>query len=112
MNVEDRLRTEREIAVAAVKGLVQAGYQISVFDGEEVVNAPSNDADSILGDMFSTDIDQLEVFNAGDHVNRAGWVLFVYGNDGWDVICDHTTNLEGPLKNADELANKYAEQFI
>lgn len=112
MNVEKRLRIEREIATAAVKGLVQAGYQISVFDGEEIVNSPSNDVDSIMEDMFSTDIDQLEVYRVDDYDNRAGWVLFVYGNDGWDVMCDHTTNLEPALKDADELAEKYAEECV
>lgn len=107
MNLDNRLRIEREIANAAVNGLLRAGYEISVFDGEEVVNSPVNDAELIIADMFSTDIERLEVYRAGDYERRVGWVLFVYGNDGWDVICDYTTNLEPALKEADLLAEKY-----
>ena len=29
----------------------------------------------------------------GDY-ERLGWVKLVYGNDGWDVICDYTVPLE------------------
>ena len=27
-------------------------------------------------------------------VSERCWVWFVYGNDGWDVVCDYTINLE------------------
>lgn len=36
-----------------------------------------------------------------------GWVRFVYGNDGHDVISDYTTNLESVL----EPINAYAESL-
>jgi hypothetical protein len=34
-----------------------------------------------------------------------GWVFFVLGNDGWDVICDYTTNLGPVLAGANALAD-------
>jgi len=39
--------------------------------------------------------------------NERGWILFVMGNDGYDVIADYTTNIEkymAPIM-------KYAETF-
>jgi len=34
-----------------------------------------------------------------------GWVRFVMGNDGYDVINDYTTNLEKVLKRANQVAD-------
>jgi hypothetical protein len=42
-----------------------------------------------------------------DDRDAHGWVRFVYGNDGWDVVSDYTTNLEPHMKNADKLADYY-----
>jgi hypothetical protein len=35
-----------------------------------------------------------------------GWVRFIYGNDGWDVINDYTTNLEPVIAGVNALAEK------
>ena len=39
-----------------------------------------------------------------------GWVWFVYGNDGYDVISDYTANekIEALMVNVNKLADKYA----
>ena len=51
--------------------------------------------------MFSTDEDTLvlHVKESGDEYSlkiykRIGWAQFTYGNDGYDVLSDHTANLE------------------
>jgi hypothetical protein len=36
-----------------------------------------------------------------------GWVRFIYGNGGWDVINDYTTNLEPWMTNVDAIADQY-----
>lgn len=41
---------------------------------------------------------------------RIGWVRMIYGNDGWDVMADYTTNLEDVLTDANKLADKLEEQ--
>lgn len=93
MNVEKRQRIERRIAREAIKGLLAEGYKISVFDGEETVLTKSVDPAAIEKAMFSTDEDQFHVERDGGEKPETGWVLFVYGNDGWDVIADNTVNL-------------------
>lgn len=110
MNVEKRQRVERRIAREAIKGLLAEGYKISVFDGEETVLTKSVDPAAIEKAMFSTDEDQFHVERDGGDKPETGWVLFVYGNDGWDVIADNTVNLEPALKGATELADKIADE--
>jgi len=41
----------------------------------------------------------------------SGWVYFVYGNDGWDVVSDYTTNLEAVLKGSGELAERLEAEY-
>nr|AGH89371.1 hypothetical protein [uncultured bacterium] len=108
MKVEQRQLIERAIAREAIKGLIADDFKISVFDGEQTTLKNSTDAAAIEAAMFTTDEDQLHV--AHQHVDESGWVLFIYGNDGHDVIADHTTNLEASLKSASELADKIAEE--
>ncbi|EGJ6041353.1 hypothetical protein OR449_002329 [Salmonella enterica subsp. enterica serovar Montevideo] len=105
MNVETRQRIERRIAQAAAKGLIAAGYKVAVFDGEEVALQATDNVRAVVGAMFSTDEDYLFVHPA-DGGERIGWVRFIYGNDGWDVINDYTTNLEDCLQAANELADE------
>lgn len=102
MNVKTRQKIERNIARSAVKALIADGYTVDVFDGEETVLRASTSIKAIMAAMFTTDEDQLTA-NKGD---VTGWIHFVYGNDGWDVISDYTTNLEAVLRSTNELADK------
>lgn len=108
MKVEQRQMIERAIAREAIKGLLADDFKISVFDGEQTTLKDSTDAAAIEAAMFTTDEDQLHV--AHQHVDEKGWVLFIYGNDGHDVIADNTVNIEPSLKGATELADKLAEE--
>lgn len=92
---------ERLIARQCIADLLAAGFVVSVNDGEETTLAKSTDATAIVGAMFTTDEDWLYLRDTrfpdapeGHHA----WVRFVYGNSGWDVISDYTTNLEDALK--------------
>jgi hypothetical protein len=106
MSVKMRQHVERDIATATIKGLLDAGYNVSVFDGEETTVKRSTDAALILAAMFTTDEDYLYAGCAKTcHEDRRhGWVRFIYGNDGWDVINDYTVNLEQALTAAHERA--------
>jgi hypothetical protein len=44
-----------------------------------------------------------------NRINSIGWVYCVFGNDGWDVISDYTTNLDdlGLMKEAEKISNDY-----
>jgi hypothetical protein len=56
---------------------------------------------------METDDDRLFVYKVDGPKGRRdwfGWVFFVYGNDGYDVISDYTTNLESSLTATNKLA--------
>ena len=106
MTVAMRQRVERRIARRVVKDALAAGFSLNVNNGGDTneLSLPSVKSKEILGAMFATDEEHLIFYKEGKGV---GWVWFVYGNDGWDVVCDYTTNLESVMKGADELAEKY-----
>jgi hypothetical protein len=110
-----RQKTERAIARRAIADLLAAGYKLSVdnTEGDDAGVADfenlSTDAAEIFGRMFQTDEDYLFVWDAkkkrakwqaGGHT---GWIRFIYGNDGFDVISDYTTNLESVLGATHEM---------
>ena len=114
MNVDQRQRIEQEIARAAATGLIEAGYSISVFDSEEIVLKRSTNVERIVEAMFSTDEAMFstdeDYFYAyrPEETERAGYVHFVYGNEGWNVISDNSLSLEPALEAATALSESYA----
>ena len=105
---------EKIIAKRCINDLLKAGYSISVNDGEETTLRRSTDRKAIFAAMDTTDEDWLCVHKVdqpvapGDDDTRQsfGWVRFIYGNDGWDVIDDYTTNLGSVMAGVDALAEK------
>lgn len=102
--VAKRIRIETRIAKSAIAELLSAGYTLGVYDGEETTIKQSTDKQAVLDALQTTDDDYLLVYKAGES-KRCGWVRFVYGNDGWDVISDYTVNLEDALTETNKLAD-------
>lgn len=96
---------EREIIDVLLTDLLAAGFRVSVDDGEALPVKKSTDKAKIMAELGSTGSDHLLVFDGGTCI---GWFLLVYGNDGWNVISDYTTNLEQHHKRADALAEHYS----
>ncbi len=97
-----RRYVERKIAARCISELLDAGFEITVNDGEEDTVEFSKNPAEIIGAMFTTDEDYLIVSDqTGLH---KGWVRFIYGNDGPDVIADYTTSLESSLMRTNALA--------
>ena len=108
--LRERIRIEKEIATQFVKDAIAAGYWLALDNGgDELEVKPTGNTDVILAAMFEVDDEHLYVYPAGKvkDEDSIGWVYFVYGNDGWDVINDYTTNLEPIMAGADALAEKY-----
>ena len=108
--LRNRIRIEEQIVERCIADLLAAGYSLGVHDGEEITIHHSQDAAAVKAAMFTTDEVRLFVYKTDGPQGKRdwfGWVFFVYGNDGWDVINDHTCNLEDALKGVDE----YAETF-
>jgi hypothetical protein len=105
-HVARRIKIERSIARRCVRDLLKAGYSIKVDSGDEVT-AAMTDERAIAGAMMLTDEDWLLVHSLDGAI--VGWVRFIYGSDGWDVINDYSTNLETCLTGTHALAERYAE---
>lgn len=104
--VQKRIRIERRIVKMAVKCLITAGYALSLDNGGDTYEIKdSTDRKAVLSLMMETDDEHLYAKKDG----KSAAVYFVYGNDGYDVICDYNTSLEAVMKPANDLAEKIAD---
>jgi len=101
---------EKMIAERCIHDLLAAGYSLSVYDGEETTLRRCTRPTVILAAMATTDEDYLLVHPLGANKPRIGWVRFIYGNAGWEVINDYTTNLETVLAGTNALADQLADE--
>lgn len=85
-----RVTAEKRMCTALVKACLDRGYLVSVHDGEEWAVKKSTDKAVILAELFSTDQDEIVIRTTDG--TRAGWFQLTYGNDGYDVVGDHTDN--------------------
>lgn len=103
----ERMRIEKEIVLKAVKDALDKGYLISIDNGgEDFELAHSADFKEIKKSLFLTDEERIYIEQKLPSISM-GWIYCVYGNDGYDVISDYTTNLEELLKGAHAIAAKY-----
>lgn len=114
--VTKRQKIERAIAGRAVTALLDAGYHIAVAMGDERPEKTTRSKKTIMAQLGECDEDRILVYkpdnlppdNATGREHPAnGWIFLVYGNSGWDVICDYTNNLEAVLQET----NDYAESL-
>ena len=93
----------------AVHELLYQGFTLSVdYGGDDFEFDWSRDAEAVIAELMNTDEDRL-LARAGDTIK--GWIHFVYGNDGYDVICDMTVSLEPYLPDTLALAETYSEIY-
>lgn len=102
--IKARQRVERTIARRVVKDAIAAGYEMTINNGGDgnEIEWTSNFKD-IVKAMFATDEESLFLRKNG----RMGWVRFIYGNDGWDVVNNYTYNIKEVMEGANKLAEKY-----
>lgn len=109
--IRKRHNVECRIVRRTVRDLIAAGYQLAVNDGgDELACKRTGKSKALMAALINTDEDYLIVYRADASSktgwSRTGWVRFVYGNDGWDVICDYTTNLDPLLQGICDWADK------
>jgi hypothetical protein len=104
----DRHEMEAAIVRNAVYELLDHGFLLCVDNGgDDYEINRSDDGEAVLAELMNTDDDRLIAIRA-DKI--FGWVHFVYGNDGYDVICDMTISLEPYLLETEALAKTLEEQ--
>lgn len=99
-----RINIERDVVLMTVSALLSAGYAVGTDQAGE--QDPAEHAcmgliAPIKAELMDVDSERVYVFPVSDDGkigDAIGWVYFVYGNDGYDVISDYTTNLEDVLK--------------
>ena len=102
-NNKQRMHMEQAIVRKTIEVMVDAGYWLRVHDGEDWANDPTQNVDTTFAAMFACDEEKLYVLKDFEGERKPiGWVFFVYGNSGYDVVCDNTTNLEELMTKVDE----------
>ena len=130
--VRKRQAVEKRIVRQLLKDAIAAGYTCSVsyergWDVQSQERADSREqmcqevspcigsvkVSEIIEHAFAVDECHLFFHDPGEPAltedgnnNSYRYVYLVFGNDGWDVVCDYTTNLEDTLTNANALADK------
>jgi hypothetical protein len=100
---------EERIVRNAVHELLDHGFTLSVDNGGDDYEIDrSVDAEAVIAELMNTDEDRL-LARTGDVIK--GWVHFVYGNAGHDVICDMTVSLEPYLPDTVAVAEGYSEIY-
>jgi hypothetical protein len=98
---------ERTIVTAVVEDALAAGYALQ----EDEDGITTQDKQDILELLFNLDDAYVHIISIenqdGDIVtNSVGWVRFVFGNDGWDVISDYSLNIEPLIQRALDMGDK------
>lgn len=109
-DVLKRQNIEYAILRRFVIDAIKAGYSIDVDNGgDEPDLAGSTSVKAVLKAAMETDDEHLILHKDG---KRIGWVYFVYGNDGWDVINDYVDNpaMDALMAGALALAERYEER--
>ena len=101
-----RIACEQRIVTRAIDAMLQAGYLLCTNDGDSLrPETPTADRAAIMAEIMEVDDEYLMVYARAHNGTAEGWIRFVYGNDGYDVISDYTTNLEAQLSPV----NAYAD---
>jgi len=110
MKLDTRQMIEKKIFSRVVKTALEKGYTLSLFDTEDYPVKESSKYTEIMKEFYATDEEYLILHDKG---KKVGWIWFIYGNDGYDVISDYTANeiTEDVIKPANELADKLANQY-
>jgi len=88
--IRRRQKIERRIVTRVVTDALKQGYFLAVDDGGETYAITgSTSLLDVMATLLNTDEDYLII---SDAQRRVGWVRFVYGNEGWTVICDYSAN--------------------
>jgi hypothetical protein len=97
---------ETQVLTTLIDGLIEEGYRITVSYGEGDYGArKSANRDEILASMWACDEEWLHVTKDNKYV---GQVFLIYGECGYDVICDNSISLQDTkgMKAADALVDQ------
>ena len=86
-----KVEMEAKIVVSCVYELLEHGFLLSVDNGgDDYEINRSSDGEAVFAKLMKKPEERLIAIKDD---NLFGWVHFVYGNSGYDVICDMTVSL-------------------
>lgn len=105
------IELETRIARKVVKALLAAGYQVGVWDEEDVLLPiqAHNTAANIMTVLMQSDENTLRTFKAEvqSGAPRSSFVRLIWGNVA-DVISDYGMSLADVLKPVEDYTDRYA----
>lgn len=110
--VRCRQAVERAVIKAFVTTALAKGAFVSVYNDNSASDdslelEKSDNLDKIMDAIMSSDEDVLVLYKSPDDGKGFGWVRCIYGNEGWDVISDYTTNLDIYMFDANAVAHDF-----
>ena len=97
----DRMLVERAIVRHLVDEILGKGYRIAVTNGDDEY-PPTSDRDTLLDDLYVADEERIYIVDSSNNTNL-GWIYLVYGNDGYDVIANHTVDISPIINTTNNL---------
>lgn len=110
MTVQQRQDIERKIVEAVIDQLLESGFYININNGGDAdeFRIPTADKKRIMDTLFATNAETIWASQPGTD-KAFGFVEFVYGNDGWDVIANYSTRLELYLTKAQKISDGWID---
>jgi hypothetical protein len=108
-------KQEMQVIGRLIDDAISMGCTFSVNDGEVWTVKHSTNKKEVMSALRTTDSDTLRIRYNGDKLTD---VMFVYGNDGYDVIADYTLSatdksrnqaIEKLMSGCNDLADKLSE---
>jgi len=109
MNIIESM--ERQIIKALVNEAFKRGFTKIIIDngGDDEEQITCTDTKEVMASIRQTDEEHM--FFVHPDNPKMSWVFLVYGNDGYDVIADHSLSLNEMIETLDPLIHTLEAQF-
>ena len=105
--IQAREQTERRIVRSLCTELMAQGCTVSLYYGEGDYGVErATKPEHVVKQMHACDMEWLHIYTPDS--KRLGSVALVYGNDGYDVIADHSVSLYPFMPVTQALINELA----
>ena len=108
MNIESM---ERQIIKALVNEAFKRGFTKIIIDngGDDDERITCTNLEEVMDSIRQTDEEHM--FFVHPDNPKMSWVFLVYGNDGYDVIADHSSSLNEMINTIQPLIDTLEAQF-
>lgn len=110
MTIERRQAVETRIVRAILAKAKKSGWDIQLNNGEEIIHlTPLKTVSRMLAECKSVDEESIVLIDPANGKRRS--IHLVYGNSGYDVICDYNSNLHEWLEEINDMCEQVAARM-